>query len=585
MKLETKIQDHLTYLYGAEAAKQIIPSLEEILADFQERNPHLRTNTPADRVTEKDAILITYGDQILEENVPPLQSLTEVLNTYAKNALSGVHILPFFPYSSDDGFSIIDYTQVNPELGSWENIESLGKNFRLMFDAVINHISQHSQWFQGYLRNDPHYANYFITIEPGTDTSQVTRPRAKPLLTPVQTSAGEKLVWTTFSPDQIDLNLSAPEVFLEIIKILLLYAEKGADIIRLDAIAYAWKKLGTTCIHLEEVHRLIQLFRLIFNLVAPNTIILTETNVPHKENISYFGDGYNEAQMVYQFPLPPLTLHTFITGDSTHLSNWAADLEAPSEETTFFNFLASHDGIGVRPVEGILNQGETEAIIERVATHGGHISHKTNPDGSESVYELNISYFDALSDPNGGEPLAFQARRFLASQAIMLSLQGVPGIYVHSLFGSRNYHQGVEKTGHYRSINREKFQRSALESELHDPESLRHKVFFPYLDLLKKRAAHASFHPNGTQTILPPRQTGNKALFILIRTAPAGEEKILCVHNVSNAEQSVTLDVGELELKTTGAPKDIITGKVYKINDMGNLEFKLFPYQILWLAV
>lgn len=584
MKLGTKIQDHLTYLYGAEAANAIALSLKEILADFQERNPHLQANTPTDRVTEKDAILITYGDQISEEDVPPLQSLTEVLNAYTRDALSSVHILPFFPYSSDDGFSVIDYAQVDPALGYWENVESLGENFRLMFDAVINHISQHSEWFQGYLRDDPRYTNYFITVEPGTDISQVTRPRAKPLLTSVQTPTGEKLVWTTFSPDQIDLNFSAPEVLIEIIKILLLYVEKGAEIIRLDAIAYAWKKPGTTCIHLEEVHRLIQLFRLVLDLATPNTIIITETNVPHEENISYFGDGFNEAQMVYQFPLPPLTLHTFITEDSTHLSNWAADLEAPTEETTFFNFLASHDGIGVRPVEGILNQGETEAIIERVAAHGGHVSYKTNPDGSESAYELNISYFDALSDPNGSESPALQARRFLASQAIMLSLQGVPGIYIHSLFGSRNYHQGVEKTGQYRSINREKFVRTALENELNNPESLRHKVFFPYLDLLEKRAAHPSFHPNGTQTILPPRQTGNKAIFALIRSAPSGEEKILCVHNVSNAEQSVMLDVGEVELENTTATQDIITGKVYSISAEQKLELTMKPYQVLWLA-
>ena len=585
MKMENKIQDHLIYLYGKETAKQILTKIEAILRDFKERNPHLQANATNDRVTEKDAILITYGDQISEGDAPLLQSLSEVLNTYARDVLSGVHILPFFPYSADDGFSIIDYARVDPELGSWEDIESLGENFGLMFDAVINHISQHSEWFQGYLRNDPRYVNYFITVEPGTDISKVTRPRATPLLTPVETLDGEKLVWTTFSADQIDLNFGTPEVLLEIIKILLLYVEKGAEMIRLDAIAYVWKKLGTACIHLEGVHRLIKIFRLILDIVAPQTIIITETNVPHEENISYFGNGFNEAQMVYQFPLPPLMLNTFITGDSTHLSNWAKDLETLTEETTFFNFLASHDGIGVRPVEGILNQIEISSLIKRVSAHGGHISYKVNSDGSESAYELNISYFDALSDPKVNEPIMLQTQRFLASRAIMLSLQGVPGIYVHSLFGSRNYYQGVEKTGRYRSINREKFERKTLEKDLSNPESLRYKVFFPYLDLIKKRTTHSSFHPNGKQTILTPCHSGNKALFILIRTAPSGEEKILCIHNVTNAEQSISLNFSELGLATIGVAVDIISEKAFHINSNQKLKLTLLPYEVLWLKV
>ena len=582
MKLESKIQNHLICLYGEKSAKQIISVLEKIILDFKERNPLLSSNPSRDRITEKDAILITYGDQISEEGKPPLQSLTEVLTKFTQGILSGVHILPFFPYSSDDGFSVIDYAQVDPKLGTWENIENLGVHFHLMFDAVINHISQHSEWFQGYLRNDPQYTNYFITVEPGADTSQVTRPRAKPLLTPVQTLTGEKYVWTTFSPDQIDLNFGNPEVFFEIIKILLLYIEKGAQIIRLDAIAYSWKKLGTSSIHLEEVHSLIKLFRLVFDLVAPNTIIVTETNVPHKENISYFGDGYDEAQMVYQFPLPPLTLHTFITEDSTHLTNWAMDLTPPTEKTTFLNFLASHDGIGIRPVEGILSQRETDALIERVTAHGGYVSYKTNPDGSKSAYELNISYFDALSDPNESEPLSLQAQRFLASQAIMLCLQGVPGIYVHSLFGSRNYSNGVEKTGYYRSINREKFQRDALENELQNAKSLRHKVFFPYLNLLKKRTAHASFHPNGAQTILSSDQIGNKAVFALIRSAPSGKEKILCLHNISRQKQKITLNLNEFSLGKN-VLLDIISNNIYEATANGELKLNLEPYKVLWL--
>jgi sucrose phosphorylase len=349
-----------------------------------------------------------------------------------------VHILPFFPYSSDDGFSIIDYTAVNPEWGTWADIRQLGEHVRLMFDAVINHISCQSEWFQGFLRDDPQYAGFFIIVDGGADLSMVVRPRALPLLTPVETSTGKRFVWTTFSEDQIDLNFGNPEVLLRLVDVLLLYVEQGAEFIRLDAIAYLWKRLGTPCIHLEEAHRVVKLLRAVMDAVAPGVLLITETNVPHDENISYFGDGTDEAQMVYQFSLPPLTLHAFLTGNATYLTRWATTLQPFSSETTFFNFLASHDGIGVRPAEGILPPEEVQRLVDTTLAHGGFVSHKTDGDGAQSVYELNISYFDALSDPRDNEPLALQVDRFLAAQAIMLALQGVPGIYVHSLFGSRS---------------------------------------------------------------------------------------------------------------------------------------------------
>ncbi|MEA3342321.1 MAG: sugar phosphorylase, partial [Chloroflexota bacterium] len=485
MTPKARIADHLTFLYGPEQAGVALERLLAILDDFRQRNPRLQEQATGERLTEQDVILITYGDQVAEPGKLPLQTLVEVLEAHVEGAITSVHILPFFPYSSDDGFSVIDYTAVNPDFGAWADIERLGRSFRLMFDAVINHISAQSGWFQEFLRGNPEFANYFTVVEEGTDLSQVVRPRAKPLLTPVQTPSGERLVWTTFSADQIDLNYASPDVLLKVIEVLLLYVEKGADIIRLDAIAYLWKKIGTTCIHLEETHRVVKLLRAVLDAVAPRVILVTETNVPHEENVSYFGDGSDEAQMIYQFSLPPLVMHTIRSGDASYLSEWAAGLSAPSDNTTFFNFLASHDGVGMRPVEGILSQAEVEGLVERTLAHGGHASYKDNADGTRSVYELNISYFDALSDPNGAAPLDLQARRFLASQAIMLALAGVPGIYVHSLFGSRSYPAGVEQTGRYRSINREKFRRDELERALADPSSLRHQVFYPYLRLIR----------------------------------------------------------------------------------------------------
>lgn len=575
-----RILDHLSFLYGHEQAPLVAQRLWAVLETFRRRNPQFVTGErpPArDRLTQRDAVLITYGDQVTEPDKPPLATLAEVLETYVAGSITIVHLLPFFPYSSDDGFSVIDYTAVNPDLGTWADVERLGRRFRLMFDAVINHVSAKSRWFQEFLKGSPEYADYFITVEEGTDLSMVVRPRALPLLHRFHTAKGEKWVWTTFSADQVDLNYANPEVLLRIIETLLFYVEKGAEIIRLDAIAYLWKKIGTPCIHLEETHRVVKLFRAVLDEVAPDVLLITETNVPHEENVSYFGNGYDEAQLVYQFPLPPLVLHAFHTGDATRLSAWAAGLSTPSEETTFFNFLASHDGIGVRPVEGILSPGEIQALVDRTLAHGGYVSYRANPDGSRSVYELNISYFDALSDPKGSEPIDLQVRRFLASQAIMLSLAGVPGIYVHSLFGSRGDPEAVERTGQYRSINRARFDRRTLEQELADPGSLRHRIFYPFRHLLRVRAMHPAFHPNSPQQVVE----AHPSLFTLVRSTPDGAGSVLCIHNVGNTEVDVELDAAPWPGSTH--LRDLVSGQRAAIRH-GHVRCRVGPYQVLWLT-
>ncbi len=589
MSLQSRILDHLTFLYGAERAPALMERLAAILEQFHQRPPGPRPSwphphrPPDDRLTERDVILITYGDQVAEPGKPPLQTLAEVLEKHVAGAVTGLHILPFFPYSSDDGFAIIDYTAVNPDFGDWADVERLGCSFRLMFDAVINHISAHSHWFQEFLKGNPKYSDYFIVVGEGTDLSQVVRPRALPLLTGVDTPSGEQLVWTTFSDDQIDLNFANPDVLIEVVQILLQYVERGAEIIRLDAIAYLWKKIGTPCIHLEETHRVVKLLRAVLDAAAPHVILITETNVPHEENISYFGDGSDEAQMVYQFPLPPLILNAFQSGNARHLSSWAAGLKTPSRTTTFFNFLASHDGVGVRPVEGILSTSEIQDLVDRTLAHGGYVSHKTNADGTQSAYELNISYFDALSDPRAAEPLDLQARRFLASQAILLSMAGVPGIFVHSLFGSRSYHAGVEQTGRYRSINREKFHRGQLEDELADSSSLRHRVFYPYLHLIRTRTAQRPFHPNGAQRVLLD-DGGNEALFTLLRTSPDGDEKMICIHNVSHTPQPFQVNLEALSIQYGRFVRDTITGSLHPVGGGGDLTLTVAPYETLWLC-
>ncbi len=529
------IAEHLTFLYGRTAAADVERRLRELMrTDRPGAAAPAGPARPAGprsglRLTQRDALLITYGDQVREPDVPPLRTLGEFLEEHAAGAISGVHVLPFYPSSSDDGFSVIDHCAVDPALGTWDDVDRLGRRFDLMLDAVLNHVSVRHEWFQGFLRDDPRCRRWFITVEDDPDLSRVVRPRALPLLTTFSTAAGPKRVWTTFSADQVDVDVHEPDVLLALLDVLLFYVARGARFVRLDAIAYLWKEIGTSCIHLPQTHRAVKLMRSVLDAVAPAVMLITETNVPHRDNVSYFGDGTDEAQLVYNFALPPLVAHSIATGSARALSGWAASLELPSDAVTFFNFLASHDGIGVNPVRGILGEAEIDALVGRASAHGGFVSSKHNQDGSTSPYELNVSYFDMLSDPVAEEPLDTQLARFLAAHAIMLAMPGVPGIYFHSLFGSRGDRPGADRSGIPRRINRQKLTRADLERELADPGSRRARVLFEMKTLLRRRQASPAFHPAGRHEVVH----SDPRVFSLRRTSPDGRETMLCLHNVS----------------------------------------------------
>jgi len=577
--MSSTIRDHLAFLYGDPTGRAAFERLCGILNHYRSLPSPVERGGSQEGLSHQDTILITYGDQFNKPGESPLRTLADFAQRYFDGLIGAIHILPFYPYSSDDGFSVIDYRAVDPALGTWDDVERLGQSFRLMFDAVINHVSARNEWFQRFLRDDPAYRDWFIVVDEGVDLSKVVRPRALPLLTRFDTPSGPKHVWTTFSGDQIDLNYINPDVLLEIIDLLLAYVSRGAQLIRLDAIAYLWKTIGTPCIHLPQTHRVIQLFRAVLDEVAPHVLLITETNVSHSDNLSYFGNGHNEAQMVYNFALPPLTLHAFHTGDARILSRWASSLTPPSERTTFFNFLASHDGIGLNPARGTqgVSDAAIDALVERVQAHGGFVSMKNNPDGTRSPYELNINYFDALSDPHGDEPIETQVDRFMAAQAIMLSLVGVPGIYVHSLLGSRGDRVGVERTGRYRSINRQKFDLDQLESELADPDSLHSRVLRRYTALLRARASQPAFDPHAEQRVIE----ANPAVFALLRLARENHADVLCLHNVSGQAQRFETVLDRPDSVAT----DLFTGKVFSVDPDGRLGLTFAPYQVLWLMI
>ena len=362
MQENQRIQELLARIYGPENGPALFGRLDAILNKYRGQIPKPR----AAGLSERDVILIVYPDQIREPSQQSLPTLNTFCEHYLKGIISGIHLLPFYPWSSDDGFSVIDYHAVAPEYGGWDDVKSLGNHFRLMFDAVINHTSAQSSWFEGFLKGNKDFDDYYIEVKGNPDLSSVVRPRALPLLTKFNTAMGTKEIWTTFSADQVDLNYHNPNVLLAILDVLLNYTRQGAQFIRLDAIAYIWKEIGTECIHLPQAHWIVQLIRAVLDEIAPQVMLIAEANVPHTQNLSYLGDGSNEAQLVYNFSLPPLVLHAFHTGNAQVLAQWASDLKLPSDKVTFFNFLASHDGVGLNPLRGILPESEIAGLARKI---------------------------------------------------------------------------------------------------------------------------------------------------------------------------------------------------------------------------
>jgi len=578
MQALDSIHEHLNALYGAAAAAKYQPRIEAEIEMARGRTQPLEVDRGALGLSQRDVVLIAYADMVRRDGESPLQTLAGFCETHLRDLVSGVHLLPHYPYTSDDGFSVMDYFAVNPEVGTWEDVSRLGRSFSLMFDAVFNHMSAQSRWFREFLADSPEFREFFITVSGAPDLSLVVRPRALPLLTEFEGARGRCRVWTTFSADQVDLNFANPEVLLATLRALLFYVERGARFIRLDAIAYLWKRVGTTCIHLPEAHRVIQLWRAVLDAVAPHVLLVTETNVPHRENVAYFGDGTNEAQLVYNFALPPLVLHALLRSDGRVLADWSSALSLPTSEVTFFNFLASHDGIGLNPVRGLLPQAEIDFLVERCVAHGGFVSEKHNSDGSRSPYEMNIVYFDALNDPSAGEPMSVQVDRFMVSQAILLALRGVPGIYFHSLTGSRNDRAAAVSSGIPRRINRERFERGALEAALGREGSLREQVMGRYAGLLRVRRGRAAFHPAGPQRVL----RCESRLFGLLRTAPDGGDRVLCWHNLS--PEPMSLMVRDEVLVPGRMWTGLLDGAEHWVSPEGTMSLALRPYEIRWLA-
>ena len=578
--------EQLELLYGREEAERWLPELERIIKVYYAHKPEAMIKAdkdlvPADRFTEQDMVLITYGDMI-EGDDPmehPLSTLNKLVEKYLW-AFNSMHILPFFPHSSDRGFSVIDFKQVDPRLGGWEDIWDIDSKYQLMFDGVVNHVSSRSEAFRHFINGVPGFEQLFISFKAPDELTQeqrcvIFRPRTSDVLTEFQTINGPRYVWTTFSQDQIDLNYHNPKVLLYVIELLLFYVRQGADMIRLDAVTYLWAEPGTSCVHLNQTHRVIQLMRSVLKLAAPRVVLVTETNVPHADNISYFGDGTNEAHMVYNFALPPLVLHAFYREDSSYLSKWAEGITPPSDQTYFFNILDTHDGIGVMGVRDILPQEEIDYLVESAKSKGAMISYRS-ANGHDEPYEINSTWFSALNGESS-DHITLQVRRLVASRAIALVLRGLPGVYMHGALGTENDLETVQETHQRRDINRGKIYLEELREDMTNPLTKLSLIRNGLGKLGILRTSEPAFHPQGGQRIL---QLSNQLLSVL-RTSRDGKRQVLCLINISSELCHIDFSLKEYGLAPTEWV-DMVSGNPWSAQE-GNLALTLQAYDVAWL--
>lgn len=570
-----QIEPLIAQLYGDEEGVEVTRRVGELLDEYRVRLPH----RPSKALSEKDALLITYPDQVSTPGERPLATLSDFAAERLHGLISTIHLLPFYPWSSDDGFSVTDFRAVATRYGSWDDVSRLGRGFGLMFDAEINHASAQSEWFQHFLRGMAPYGDYFVRMDNQSGLKAVTRPRTTSLITRVQASGADVGVWTTFGPDQVDLNYRSPALLLEILDVLLYYVQRGATFLRLDAVPYLWKELGTSCVNLPQTHLIVQIMRAALDEVTPNVRLVAEANMPQVESLRYFGGRHNEVQLIYNFPLAPLMLYAILAEDAGALARWLSSWSTPAPHNAFLNVLATHDGIGLNAAQGLLDETAIQSLVRQAARRGGLISERENSDGSRAPYELNMNYLDALGAMTPDLAPALELERFSMVHAVMLSLQGIPALYFHSLFGSRGWPEGLISSGRKRSINREKLNRGRLDADLADSSSWRARVFSRLGRLLRVRASQPAFAPGSDQRVL----VSPRSVLALIRGNADIRQRIMCLYNVSPRAASHRVHEHDLTMEPPRDLWDLVTARRVRVGEDWTIQME--PYQALWLAL
>ncbi len=562
------IRSKLDNIYKIFLSKNDIDYFEseiiQIIKRFNKKNPKKKKT-----ISEKTSLIISYGDSVYSDKKGSIKVFQKFFQKKLNKYFDTIHFLPFYPSSSDSGFAVKDHYKVESKLGSWSDIKNISKSNNIMADMVINHSSARGLWFKNFLKKKKPGKNYFLTVNSKFNTSKVVRPRDHKLLKKIKIFNKSDYLWRTFSPDQVDLNFKNPSVLLRFIKIMIHLINNGVTIFRLDAIAYLWKENGSKCINLKQTHEIIKLLRIVTSHLNIQTIIITETNLPEKENLSYFGKN-DEANWIYNFSLPPLLIHGFLFENSSYLNKWSKSLPNTKYGNSYLNFIASHDGIGMRPTEGILNKEILNNFLKRLKKNGSKFSYRKISNKGKKVYEANITIFDALKksdyDPKG----KYFLERYVSAHAVMISFEGIPAIYFNSLFGTSNDEAKFIITGNNRDVNRYKWNFKNISKKLNDKRS-KQSIFYQYIcNLLNIRRAQKAFHPNASRLNI---NLGSN-IFCFKRTSIDKKQTILCITNLTSKTQ--TLKLKKMYNKWKNLIKPLIKNEK-------NL-FMLKPFETIWLS-
>jgi len=520
-------------------------------------------------------VLITYPDAIYRKDESTLKTLAEFVRNNLSGISSVIHVLPFLPSTSDGGFAVSNYEKVENTFGDWDDLKNLSINHKIMADLVLNHVSSSHPWVHQFMRSDEPGSSYIVSPSKTDTWEEVIRPRNSSLFTNIKTNNGFKNVWTTFGPDQIDVDWRNPNILLEFLKLLVRYINNGAEWIRLDAIAFIWKEPYTTCLHLEPVHLIVKLLNKCLKIIKPTSVLITETNVPEKENLSYLIDG-NEANLAYNFTLPPLLLEAIYTGETDLLYQWLSNWNQLPKSTGLLNFTSSHDGVGLRALEGIMDDKRMHNLLVESEKRGGLVSHRRMSDGKDQPYELNISWWSAMANL-GSDMKLFQLERFLLSQVFTLSLKGVPAFYLPSILASPNDLDTFRKTGQRRDLNREKFDANQLLDQLNNIESPASKIISFLSHVVKVRSRLKAFHPESFMKCISTHVDN-----CIIIQRGLGDNIVYVICNMSDRFLNIQLlnIISLLKLSSEKFLIDNITGSHLSADKL-----KLSPYQVLWVSL
>ena len=563
------IRSKLVNIYKTIFSKKDISYFEseiiQLINNFNEKNPKKKKS-----ISEKTTLVICYGDSVYSEKKKSIRVFQSFFQKKLKNYFNTIHFLPFYPSSSDSGFAVKDHYKVDNKLGNWLDIKSISKSTDVMADMVINHSSARGLWFKNFLKKKEPGKDYFLTVDNKFNTSKVIRPRDHTLLKKIKIFNQSDYLWRTFSPDQIDLNFRNPSVLIQFIKIMIHLINNGVTIFRLDAIAYLWKENGTKCINLKQTHEIIKLLRNIINLLNIQTTIITETNLPENENLSYFGKN-DEANWIYNFSLPPLLIHAFLFENSSYLNKWSKNLPNTKNDNCYLNFIASHDGIGIRPTEGLLNKKTLDNFLNRLKKNGSKFSYRKVQNKAKKVYEANITVFDALKKSDYDIKGKFYLERYISCHAIMISFEGIPAIYFNSIFGTSNDEAKYIITGNNRDVNRYRWNFKNITNKLKNNKSKQNIFYQNICNLLNIRRKQKAFHPNALRINL---NFGQK-IYAFKRVSIDKKQTILCITNLSSKIRKTEISQKYLKMK------NLINSKI-QIEDRKFLVLR--PFETIWLS-